>query len=331
MSKRPIPGKRVFGKQLLALMCAPGLAGKAFASGNWPERPVRVLVPFPAGGLADSMIRAVSAQASKTLGTPFVVDNRPGAAGQLMYQLLKQSAPDGYTLGYFSTSAAVLSVTNRSLPFDVSKDFEPVTLIGEFNGYLTASAQAPGSTLRELVEHAKKHPDALAYGSFGNGSQTHLQLEKMLSTVGARMTHVPYKGEAPILQALASNEVQFGLLATYPQGFVESGKVKVLATTGATRSRRYPQVPTVSESGVGVLQTPSAWAGLCAPAGLPPAVRAKLTDALVAAAREPEVVQRLESLGYVIAAKGPAEVREALARDIQYYGEAVKAAKLKLD
>ena len=312
----------------LAVAALWATAASATSWPAWPARPVRVLVPFPAGGHADRMVRVLTRSMGQALATPFVVDNRPGAAGQLMYQLLMQAPADGHTIGYMSTSTAILQVTHAALPFKVRDDLLPLALIGAFSGFLVASADAPGRTLAELIDHARRHPGALSYGSFGQGSQTHLQMARMLSLVGATMAHVPYQGEAPVMRALVSGEVQFAIVATHPEGLADDGRIRVLATSAPRRLPRHPQVPTLAEAGFPGLQTTPAWAGLCAPAPVPLDIARRISQAAVQACARPEVRSPLESMGYTVVGGGMASARAALEDDLRYYAEAARAARL---
>lgn len=324
----PRTGRREAIRQATGLAAAVVLA-PASGAATWPTQVVEVLVPTPAGGHADSMIRIVTQSMSRMLGTPFVVANRPGAAGQLMYQQLSQSPADGHTIGYMSTGTAILQVSHAGLPFSVENDLMPLALIGEFSGFLVASAKAPGSTLADLIDHAKSHPGTLTYGSFGQGSQTHLQIARMLSIVGATMVHVPYKGEAPVMLALASGEIHFAIVATYPEALVSQGRIRILATSGTRRLARHPELPTLPEAGFPMLQTTPAWAGFCAPAGVPPHIAMRISQAVVQACGLPEVKDRLERLGYTVIGGGPESARLALERDLQYYTEAARAANIQ--
>lgn len=326
-SHPPVLGRRNAIRRATCLAAAALWAPAASASA-WPVQPVRVLVPFPAGGHADRMVRVVTRSMGQALETPFVVDNRPGAAGQLMYQLLRQAPADGHTIGYMSTSTAILQVTHAGLPFNVRDDLLPLALIGAFSGFLVASASAPGRTLAELIDHARLHPGALSYGSFGQGSQTHLQMARMLSMVGASMVHVPYQGEAPVMRALVSGEVQFAIVATYPGGLVDDGKIRVLATSAPRRLPRHPQVPTLAEAGFLMLQTTPAWAGLCTSAPVPLHIARRISQASIQACALPEVKAQLESMGYTVVGGGMASARAALEDDLHYYADAARAAGL---
>lgn len=312
-----------------ALLLASTTASVTWAA-SFPERPIRILVPFSPGGLSDALIRVMADQAGQLLGQPMVVENRPGAAGRLMYHELQRAPADGYTVGYISTSAPVLAVTSKELPYDVTKDFEGIALIGNFGGYLAISTDVPAKNGAEFVEYARQNPDKLAYGSFGIGSQTHLQTEVLLKQIGTTMVHVPYGGEAPNQQALARNDIQMAILATYPQNFVDSGRIRVLGTTLSQRSPLYPDLPTVREAGMESIEA-SAWAGIAAPVGLPETVRDQLTDAFRRATQSAEVTQRLQTMGYIVRAEPGAAVAEAVRDDMAYYTGALERAGLTVD
>lgn len=320
--------KRGFLACLGATLLVSSAAAPVFAA-DWPARPIKVLVPFPAGGLSDSIVRIIAEKAGQTLGQAVIVDNRPGASGKVMYQELHRAAPDGYTLGYISTTAPVVSLTSTDLSYDVVKDFEGIVLIGVFGGFLTISNNVPVKSAQEFVQYVQKNSDKLAYGSFGIGAPNHLQTERLLDQLQTKMNHIPYGGDAPVQQALARDEIQLGILATYPQAFVDAGKVRVLGTTLAQRSPLYPDLPTVKEGGMGAAEY-SAWAGITAPKGVPQEVREKLTQAFVQAIRDPKITEMLEQRGYIVRAEPPAAVAAAIANDIEYYSAALRTSGIDL-
>ena len=314
---------------LPALAMVLGLAAHD-AHAEWkPDRPVRILVPFAPGGASDTMVRLVAAEASKIAGQQIVVENKPGASGKILYEYLKAQPGDGYTLGYMSTTGAVLSATSAKLDFDVVKDFVPITVLAEFTSVMAASTAVPAKDFRELIAWAKANPGKISYASYGPKGQGHLTMEQVRFAAGIDVVHIPFRGEAPTLQALLRNDVQIGPVILSTRQYVDAGQLKILAAFGATRSAEYPDVPTLQEQGVPVVS--KTWMGMAGPPGLPKEIAAFWTRTLVAAVQEPIVVQRLRELGLSARGTGPEEVTKELQADIDLYRKVVTEARIELD
>jgi tripartite-type tricarboxylate transporter receptor subunit TctC len=300
------------------------------ARAEWkPDRPVRILVPFAPGGASDTMVRLVAAEGSKIAGQQIVVENKPGASGKILYEYLKTQPGDGYTLGYMSTTGAVLSATSAKLDFDVVKDFVPITVLAEFTSVMAASMAVPAKDFRELIAYAKANPGKIAYASYGPKGQGHLTMEQVRLAAGIDVVHIPFRGEAPTLQALLRNDVQIGPVILSTKRYVDSGQLKILAAFGATRSAEYPDVPTLQEQGVPV--TSKTWMGMSGPPGMSKEIAAFWNKTLVAAVREPLVVQRLKELGLTARGTPPEEVTKELQGDIDLYRKVVAGARIELD
>jgi tripartite-type tricarboxylate transporter receptor subunit TctC len=211
------------GRSMLGVLVGLCLAGGA-AHGEWkPDRPVRILVPFAPGGASDTMVRLVAAEASKTAGQQIFIENKPGASGKILYEYLRTVPADGYTLGYMSTTGAVLSAVSSKLEFDVVKDFVPITVLAEFTSVLAASTAVQAKDFRELIAYAKANPGKLSYASYGAKGQGHLTMEQIKLAAGIDLVHIPFRGEAPTLQALLRNDVQIGPVILSSKQYVDAG------------------------------------------------------------------------------------------------------------
>lgn len=300
------------------------------ARAEWkPDRPMRILVPFAPGGASDTMVRVVAAEASKTFGEQIIIENKPGASGKILYEYLKTVPADGYTLGYVSSTGAVLTAVSSKLAFDIVKDFKPITVLAEFTSVLAASAELPVKTFGELVAYAKANPGKLSYGSYGVKGQGHLNMEKIKQIAGIDLVHVPFRGEAPTLQALLRNDVQVGALILSPKQYVDEGKLKILAAMGTARNPDFPDVPTLIEQGFPV--SSKTWMGVAGPPGMSDEMVAAWNKVLVAAVQKPDVIARLKVLGITTRGTPPEEVTKELQNDIDLYGSVVKTANIELD
>ena len=314
---------------LPALAIVLGVAAQD-ARAEWkPDRPVRILVPFAPGGASDTMVRLVAAEASKVAGQQIVVENKAGASGKILYEYLKTQPGDGYTLGYMSTTGAVLAATSAKLDFDVVKDFVPITVLAEFTSVMAASTAVPAKDFRELIAYAKANPGKISYASYGPKGQGHLTMEQVRLAAGIDVVHIPFRGEAPTLQALLRNDVQIGPVILSSKQYVDAGQLKILAAFGSRRSAEYPDVPTLQEQGVPVVS--KTWMGMAGPPGLSKDIAAFWNKTLVAAVQEPVVVQRLKELGLTARGTAPEEVTKELQSDIDLYRKVVTEARIELD
>jgi tripartite-type tricarboxylate transporter receptor subunit TctC len=265
---------------------------------TYPERPVRIIVPFPAGGSNDVVARILGQRLSESAGYQIVIDNRGGAGGNIGAEAVAKAAPDGYTL--LLTAPGPLTVNQslfRTLPFDPMKDFAPVALIASVPIVLMVHPSIPARSLGELIDLAKQQPGKLNFGSSGNGSTNHLAGELLKSMAGIEIVHVPYRGAAPAMNDLVGGHIPMmfdNMPAVLPHAV--AGSVRALAVAGAKRSTLLPDVPTVAEAGVPEFEA-SAWFGLVAPAGTSPAVLARITEAFTKALQAPDTAKKLIDLG----------------------------------
>jgi tripartite-type tricarboxylate transporter receptor subunit TctC len=269
-----------------------GATGFAVFAQDWPNRPIRMIVPFPAGGTMDVLAREIGQHVERTLGQNFIVENRPGAGTVIGVDSAVRST-DKHTFVMVANSFTVNPTLVKSLPYDTLQDLQPVALVARTANVLAVHPDVPATTVQELVSYAKKNPGALSYASFGNGTTAHFAGEMLKLRAGIQMVHVPYKGQVPALNDLIGGRVQvmFGNLPEFiPQ--VEAGRIRPLGTTYLTRTRFTPGIPTVAEQGLSGFETDS-WYGVLAPASYPPAVVEKLNSAINKALDSPEMKESL--------------------------------------
>jgi len=307
-------------------------AATAAVAQPYPSKPTRMIVPYPPGGSADILARAIGAKVGEGLGQPVVIDNRPGAGTIIGTEATAKAAPDGYTfmLGTVS-SHAINPALNPKLPFDPVKDFTPLALVASIPFAMIVHPSVPAKSVREFVALAKSKPGQLNYSSAGNGTSNHLAGELLKSMAGINIVHVPYKGSAPALNDLIAGQVSlmFDLVLTAAP-HIKSGAARGLAVTGAQRSAVLPDLPTVAESGLPGYEV-SAWFGIFAPAGLPQPVAKRLNAEFVKVMREPDLKQRLASLGADPLTSTPEEFSTYLRSEIDKWAKVVKASGMKVD
>ena len=314
----------------LLLICVAGIVAwtPVLHAQSYPSKPIRMLVGFTAGGGVDLSARTVGQPLSAALGQTVVVDNRPGAAGNLAASVVAKSTPDGYTL-LMSNSTVANPTLFKSLPFDVRKDLAPVALVAIGPSVLVVHPSVPARNIKDFIAYAKAQPQKLSYGSGGIGNITHLEMELFSSMTGARMTHVPYKGSAPSIIALVGGEVQ-AVFSSVPSALVQirAGKINALAVTILKRSSVLPDVPTIDESGVPGYDAAS-WYAVFAPAGTPKPVIALLGKEVVRVMTLPEVRGRFASDGFEPAGTGPAEFAKFLNAELVKWDKAIRAAGIQ--
>ena len=318
-------------KLLIALSCALSLG--AFAqTGSWPEKTVTIVVPFPAGGSTDMVARAMALQMQNKLGQSFIVDNKPGATGTIGAGLVKRAAPDGYTLLLSSLGAFVVTPhLLKSVPYDATKDFDYISVPVQAPNVLVASPAQKAASVAEVVAALKATPGKVSFASSGNGSSDHLSAEVFWQQTGTDGLHVPYKGGAPAINDLLGGQVDFSFQnVNAVLQHIKAGKPRAIAVTGDKRSPVLPDVPTLAEAGVKGAEVYS-WQGLAAPKGLPPAVKAKLSEAAIAAINDPEVKKRMVEQGLEIVASTPAEFTAFQAREWVRWKTLIETRKITAD
>jgi len=299
---------------------------------DYPTKPIRIVVPFPPGGATDILARDVAQKLTESWGQQVIVDNRPGAGGNIGSELVAKSAPDGYTLemGTVGTHAINASLYAK-MPYDHVKDFAPVILVAGVPNVLVVNPALPVNSVQELIAYAKANPGKLNFASSGNGTSIHLSGELFKVMAGVQMTHVPYKGSAPALQDLLGGQVQLmfdNLPPSLPQ--IKAGKLRALGVTTATRSPALPDVPTIAESGLPGFES-SSWFGVLAPAGTPPAVIAKLNAEIATWVASPDAKQKLLAIGANAAGGTPDDFAKHIAAETAKWAKVVKESGAKID
>lgn len=318
------------GILVLAAGAASGAGGVAAAE-TWPSRPVRIVVPYPPGGSTDITARVIGEMLSQALGQRFIVDNRPGAGGNVGMEAAAQAAPDGYTIVIATTGHAINMSLFKTLNFDTRTSFAPVALLTENPLVLVVHPSLPAKTVPELIALAKDKPGALNYASSGNGSSTHLAAELFATMAGVRMTHVPYRGSAPAIADVIAGHVQLMFDTTQSVlQHVEDGRVRAVAITSAQRLPSAPAIPTVAESGLPGYEA-IAWNGVLAPKGTPDDIVAKLNAAILRALADPEVKERFAKLGATLPATTPAAFGAYLDNEVEKWGKVVRSSGAKLE
>ena len=305
------------------------LPGALQAQAAWPERPITLVVPFGPGGIADLTARTVAQAMSATLKVPIVIDNKPSAGSIVGSAAVAQAAPDGHTLLLMSNANAVSAGLFRKLPFDVQKDFAPVSLLGVFDLALFVGADSKLKSVRELVEQAKARPGKLTLGTIAVGSTQNLSAELFKARTGIDVLIVPYKGSPAVLTALRAGEIDaaFEILGPMlPQ--LQAKVVRALAVTSDRRFAALAEVPTMREAGVPDYEVAS-WNALAAPAKTPPAVIERLNAAANEALKNPDVQQRLLALGVRAQGGTPQQLQALLASEVRHWGEVIRAAKIE--
>ncbi len=322
---------RVFLKGLLLLLGAVCFHNVALAQG-YPNKPIRMIVPWPPGGATDILGRMVALELSKTWGQPVVVDNRGGASAILGTDLLAKSPPDGYTIGWIISTHVVNPSLYGKVPYDPINDFIPVTLVAHVTNFLSVHPSLPVNNLKELVALLKAKPGQIAFASSGSGTSVHLSGELFKQVAGVSINHIPYKGGGPALIDLAGGHVplMFGN-ATSILPFIRSGKVRALAVTSIKRSPALPDVPTVAESGYPGFEV-NEWYGIAVPAGTPRPIVDKLNAEITRIITTPEIKDRLvNQMGADVAAMPPDEFAKFVKAEFAKWTKVVTEGKLKAD
>jgi len=298
---------------------------------EYPNRPVRVVVPFPAGGGTDIVARMVTQKLAESMSANFVIDNRGGAGGTIGTELAAKSAADGYTLVIVSGSHAINPSLYKKLPYDAVRDFAPVTLLVSGPGLLVVHPSVPARTVKELIALARSKPGQLFYASAGSGTPPHLAAELFKTMARVDIVHVPYKGNTPAFVDLLSGQVSLSF-PTIPSALphVKSGKLRVLAVTSAQRSKTVPDIPTIAESGLPGYEA-SSWYGVLAPAGTAGAVVGKLQKEIAKVLRDPHVRDKLLGQGLDPVGNSPAEFAAMIKSEIGKWAKVVQASGAKAD
>jgi len=329
------PRRRVALAAVAVAIAAGGLlpvaAGAGDAAAAYPQKPLRLVVPFPAGGGSDIIARLLGRELSTMWGQPVVVENKPGASGTIGAGAVAKAAPDGYTLLLGATPLVQLQTVFKSLPYDTFRDFAPLARIALSSDVFATPASAQIGSVRELLAKAKAEAGKYSYGSYGNGTSAHMHGELLRMQAHVDLTHVAYKGGAPLVQDLMSGQVTSGFVdASGYHPAMGSAKVRPLAVTGERRLRGLPDVPTFTELGYRDFE-PNGWYGLFVPAATPKAIRDKLSVAVLAALAKPDLEKAIREQGLESGTLGPEAFATVLRRDAEIWARIATAAKITAD
>jgi tripartite-type tricarboxylate transporter receptor subunit TctC len=314
----------------LAIAAASLASSTAFAQA-WPQKPIRLIVPFPAGGGTDIISREVANKVAGP-GYSFVIDNKPGTGGNIGVDAAAKSPADGYTLVMGQTSNLAINPTlYPKLPYDPLKDLTPVSLVASSPLVIVASANSPFHTLADVVKEAKAHPGSINFASSGNGTVAHLAAESFQKVAGIKLTHIPYKGASQGATDVISGQVQL-YVSSVPTliGHIRSGKMRAIAVTSTKRVDDLPQVPTVAESGYKGFEAVT-WFGILGPANLPKDVVAKLNADINKALKDPELAKKMDAQGADVLGGTPEQFAKLIRDDIARWGKVVKESGAKID
>lgn len=316
---------------LFVLIASAVSCAHAATADSYPQRSIRMLIPYPPGGAGDIVGRQLAAPLSAALGKQVVIDNRGGGGQVIATEITARAAPDGYTLFLASATHGINPALIKKLPYDTLKDFAPITLVAESPLVFVAYPGLGVSTIQELVAAAKAKPGAINFGSSGPGSGGHLAVELLKSMTGINLVHIPYQGAAPALVDLISGQVQLVCTSPLPAlPHVRAGRLRALAMTGRTRSHAAPEIPTVAESGVPGYQT-TLWYALLAPARTPRAILDKLHAETARAIKSPELTQQLYSQGADPLGTSPEELQQFIKAEIERWTKVIQQGNIRIN
>jgi tripartite-type tricarboxylate transporter receptor subunit TctC len=303
------------------------------AAQNYPNKSVKIIVPYPAGGNADNFARTIAQKLNESYGQILIVDNRPGATGTIGAALAAKSLPDGYTLIEHIASSYIAGFLYRDVPYDPAKAFAPIINCAMLAFALVAASSQPAKTVAELIALARRRPNEVTYSSAGSASAGHLVSQMFNSVAGIKTVHVPYKGSAPAMIALASGEAVFGFTNMLdPQPFLRTGKIRALAVTGAKRSPTMPDAPTMNEAGLRGFEEVYMWLGIFAPAGTPKQIVDKLNADIARILNTPKMKEwLLRDLGGEFTPNTPDQFNELLVTDTARWMKIIKETGVHLD
>lgn len=321
--------KRIVACAPVVLLSLVSLQAPVLAqSGPYPNRPIRLIVPYPPAGAIDPIARVIAKQVSEAWGVPIIIENKPGAGTVIGTQLVAQAAPDGYTLLVASSNHVINPVMMSKLPYDSVKGFEPISLISIIPFMLTVNPEVPAKSVAELISYAKAQPGKINFSSTGDGGTTHLAGEYFKSMAGVELVHVPYKGSNPSMMGVVSGEVQMTLDSVFMQKpQVDAGKLRALAVTAPRRMPIVPELPTISESGLTGYEAYS-WAGLLAPAGTSPEIIQKWQKEIERIMKSPEIRDAQLNQGLDPVGSSSEYFAKFIGVEMAKWGKVIKEAKI---
>ena len=319
-------------KYLLLSLCVGLSLGSAIAADIFPERPVRIVVPYPPGGFNDTLARVVGDRLTKAWNQPVLVENRPGGNTLIGNNIVAKAPPDGYAILITPLPFAALpGLYGAKLPYDALKDFQPLILAANTHNVLAVRNDLPVNNVKELLDLAKKNPGKLNYGSTGSGSSNHLSMELLMRMTATKMTHVPYKGSAPAVLAIIAGDIDvlFDNLPNVLQQ-VKAGKMKAIGVTGTERASLLPSLPTVAESGVPGFEV-TVWYGMQLPAGTPKPLVERMNHDIARVLKEPDVVKLFREQGVEVIASTPDVFARLVQREVTKWTDVINGANIKVE
>lgn len=317
-----------FAAALLIGVLAPLQAARA----EYPEKPVRLIVPAAPGGAADNHARALAIELHKRLGQPFVIENKPGASGAIGMDVVAKAAPDGYTIGSNNLATFIVgTLTAKQLPYRIESDFTPISSLFTQPNLVGVTPSLPVKTLVELIAYAKANPNMISFGSTGQGTSLHVLTEMLRMNAGIEMVHAPYKSAPAAEGDLAAGHIQLmisNFTSMEPQ--VKAGRIRALAITSATRSPRLPDVPTVAQAGAPYLEMVT-WAGIVGPKGMPPAIVKRLNTTINEILSDPNFKKQYEAMGSEPDIKTPEQFAAMIKSDFAKWGEVIRKGRITVD
>ena len=319
----------VIGSVLSVILALP--AGASFAQGAWPNRPIHFIVPLPPGGSPDYLSRLLAERMQPLLGQPFIVENKPGAAGNIAREFVARAPADGYTILMSESAHVMTAAVGAKIPYDPINAFEPISLAATIPFALTVNANTPVHTLKEFLDYAKAAPRPLTYGTAGVGAPHHMAVELLRSMTGIKVVHVPYKGSAGIIPALLSGEIDFTIAAVNSLvPHFRAGKLRPIAVASASRTALLPDVPTIAEAGPLPGYAVEVWLGVMAPAGTPRPIVDRLNSEINRIVRDPQVVkERLTPVGLEPVGSTPERLLQVMKAELAMYTKLARDAGIR--
>ena len=312
-------------------LASSALAAPALYAADWPTKPIQLVIPYPPGGSADLLARPLAAQLQQQMGQSVILEYKPGAGGTLASQYVARAKPDGYTVLMVLAAHAINDSLYPKLPYDTRKDFAPISLVANLPMVIVGSNKLPARTVPELIRAAQADSGKLTFGSAGNGNTGHLAAELFASTAGIRMTHVPYKGSAGVVNAMLASDIDLtfdSISTSIPH--IRSGRLHALAVTSAKRSALAPEIPTVQEQGLKDFDI-TGWYALIAPAGTPANITQKMSKEIASALRQPALQAQLAAGGYEPVGSSPEALQTHINSEIDRWAKVVKATGARID
>jgi len=327
-----VKGKQPNRRQIIGLAAAAMSLPTLAQTSSFPQKPVRIVVPYTTGGSNDVIARLLAQQLQEAWGQPVVIENKPGAAGNIGASDIAKSAPDGHSL--LLTNINIVSMNPgliANMPFDPQKDFAPISLLGTTALALVVHPSVQANNVRELIDLARKGPGRLNYASSGNGSPQHMSAEMFKAMTKTSLTHIPYRGAAPAVNDLLAGQVQVTVgVVNQLIPHIRAGKLKALGVTTRKRLAQMPDVPTLDEAGVPGYES-EIWLGLAAPAGTPPAIIEQINQAVRKAMASADVIGKLQSQGIDVMVSSPDQMRQRGLEDLKRWGDIIRTAGIKVD